>query len=108
MAIVYKNIVVQTTGSLATAYTAPSATTSIVLGYHIANNDTTANYAFTSTITDSSASVTRYLARGFIVPLNTAISILDGKLILETGDYIQIQSDTTAKIDVVLSIAEVS
>lgn len=107
MAVTYKNVVVQTTNTPTTVYTAPASTKSIVLMFQAANNDTAGNYTITVTVTDSSASITRYLARSFNIPLNTSISLLDGKLVLDTGDYIQISSDTTGKIDVIMSIAEV-
>jgi len=46
------------------------------------------------------------LVKGAPIPANSALSLLDGKIILEAGDTVVVTSDTAASADVILSVLE--
>tara|TARA_B000000532_G_C18646235_1_gene310560 strand:+ start:36 stop:347 length:312 start_codon:yes stop_codon:yes gene_type:complete len=100
MANVFKNYTVDGGGtSLSTFHTVPSNKTMVIIGLNVAN------------VTSSQIAVdvkigNVFLIKGVPIPANTAFSVLDGKIIAETGDAITIQSDTNASVDGVLSVLE--
>ena len=102
MANVFKNYTSEDVGTTeTTVYTVPASTTSVLLGCNLAN------------VTASSINVTVSLGTTVIVkdapiPANSALGILDGKIIAEAADTIKVTSDTAASVDVVLSVMEQS
>ena len=87
MANTFKNFrALMVTGG-ATAYTCPSATTAIVLHCQVANVDGVNSADATVHWTDDSNSdaVTR-LGLTVVVPAQTSVAMLTGKLVLEAGD----------------------
>ena len=102
MANTFKNYTSASVGtSPVTTYTVPSATTSVMIGCNLAN--TTASQI---KVDVQAAGV--YLAKGIPLPAGSAISVLDGKVILETTDTVVITSDTATSVDVILSVLEQS
>lgn len=102
MANTFKNYTSASVGtSPVTTYTVPSATTSVMIGCNLAN------------ITASQIKVDVqvagvYLAKGIPLPSGSAISVLDGKVILETTDTVVVTSDTATSVDVIVSLLEQS
>lgn len=102
MANVFKNYTSTDVGtSPATVYTVPASTTSVMLGCNLAN------------VTTSQIKVSAELAGVSIIkdapiPAGSALSILDGKIIAETGETITVTSDTATSVDVILSVMEQS
>ena len=47
-----------------------------------------------------------YLIKGVPIPANSAVSVLDGKIVLEAGDTVVVTSGAAASVDVVLSVLE--
>ena len=47
-----------------------------------------------------------YLVKGAPIPANSALSVLDGKIILEVTDTCVITSNTASSCDVILSVLE--
>jgi hypothetical protein len=47
-----------------------------------------------------------YLVKGAPVPAGSALSVLDGKIILETTDTVVVTSDTASSCDVIVSVLE--
>lgn len=109
MATVFKNARLAVTGSYSTAYTCPTATTAIVLSAQVSNTDSAAPYEVSAQWLDSSASnaATR-LAHVITVPAKASMGLLSGKLVLEAGDVFQALASTTAKLELTLSILELS
>ena len=89
-------------------YTCPENTTAIVFTGQIANIDGANAAAFSVTATDSSASLTKYLAYTVPVPADAATTFLTGKLVLEANDYISANANANSHIDVTLSILEIT
>ena len=100
MANTFKNYTSASVGTGATTtYTVPSATTAIMMGCNLANR------------TDSQIAVDVqcagvYLVKGAPIPANSALSVLDGKIILETTDTVVVTSDTASSADVIVSVLE--
>ena len=96
--------------TLATVYTVPSSTTSIVLGMMIGN--TTAN-AITSTVTlssdtsDTETNADDELITNAPIPGNSTLELLSGnKIVMQTTDLIRVYG--SGAVDVTLSIMEIT
>ena len=100
MANTFKNYTSASVGTWATTtYTVPSATTAIMMGCNLANR-TTSQIAVDVQV----AGV--YLVKGAPIPANSALGVLDGKIILETTDTVVVTSDTASSTDVIVSVLE--
>ena len=96
--------------SLATVYTVPSSTTTIVLGLVIGN---TTSGAITSTITlssdtsDTETNADVELLTTGAIPAYSSIEVLTGsKLVMQTTDYLRVYG--SGAVDVTLSILEIT
>jgi len=102
MANTFKNYVSTSVGTTpVTVYTVPSATTSVTIGCNIANRTNSAIYV------DVQVGST-YIIKGAPVPSGSALSVLDGKIILEATETLVVTSDTADSADVILSVLEQS
>jgi len=100
MANTFKNYTSASVGtSPVTTYTVPASTTSVMIGCNIANTT-----GAQITVDVQAAGV--YLVKGVPVPAGAALSVLDGKIILETADTIVVTSDTATSCDVIASVLE--
>ena len=100
MANTFKNYTSASVGTGATTtYTVPSSTTAVVIGCNLSNTTT-------SQIAVDVQCAGVYLVKGAPIPANSALSVLDGKVILETTDTVVVTSDTASSTDVILSVLE--
>ena len=100
MANTFKNFTSSSVGTNeTTTYITPLATTTVTIGFSIAN--TTASQIKVTV----KASVV-HVIKDAPIPAQSALSVLDGKIILESSDTVTVTSDTAASADVVLSILE--
>ena len=100
MANTFKNATSASVGTGATTtYTVPSATTSVMIGCTLAN--TTASQI---RVDVQAAGV--YIIKGVSIPTGSALSVLDGKIILEAADTVVVTSDTATSCDVIVSVME--
>lgn len=98
----FKNYTSSSVGtSPVTTYTVPGSTTSVMIGCNISNTTT-------SQIKVDVQVAGVYLIKGVPIPANSALSVLDGKIILETTDTIVVTSDTATSCDVIASVLEQS
>lgn len=107
MANTFKNGRAAVTASLATVYTVPASTTSIVLLAQATNVGSGAQ-AVTFCWYDASGSVKTELVKALIVPEKAAVGLIAGKLVLETGDYLQVSSTATSLIELSISVLEIT
>jgi len=108
MAETFKMVSYDVTGSYATAYTAPGSTTSIVIGLQCANvHATDANWVSVKVVQSGGGSES-IIANQISVPVNDTLAPIQGKLVLETGDYIQIQAENASAIEATISILEIT
>lgn len=89
-------------------YTAPVGVTSIVLMAQVSNVETASPADKWVTAAHYTGTTATYLVKQFVVPTNDAVSVLTGKLVLQTGQSIRMQAETTGFLEVVLSILETS
>ena len=100
MANTFKNYTSASVGtSPATTYTVPSSTTAVMIGMNVSN--TTASQI---TIDVQVAGV--YLVKGAPIPAGSGLSVLDGKIILETTDTVVVTSSAASSADVIVSLLE--
>ena len=100
MANTFKNYVSAAVGtSETTVYTVPSSTTAVIIGCNIANV-TSSQIKVTVKVADT------HVVKTVPVPANSAISVLDGKIIAETTDTVKVTSNTAASADVIVSALE--
>ena len=109
MANTFKNKFLEATATLADLYTVPASTTTVVMGLVAANIDGASSAAIDVEIYDSSAATNYSIAKEITLPANSQIKIVSGdKLVLETGDKIQIKADAVSKATFTLSIMEMT
>jgi hypothetical protein len=100
MANTFKNYTSSSVGSSpVTTYTVGSGTTSVVIGLNISN-------VTASQIAVDVQVAGVYLVKGVPIPANSAVSVLDGKIILETTNTVVVTSSTATSADVILSVLE--
>ena len=86
-----------------TIYTAPTGYTGIILYAHVTNY---AASATTLTMSHVRTSTTTQIISGANVPVNDAYIPLDGKLVLETSDYIVAEAGANTTLKILLSVLE--
>ena len=104
----FKNAAASSVGTtLTSVYSAPSATTSTIIGLTIAN--TSANPVYIDVVLTISA-VDYHIIKGALVPVGGAIVPIGGeqKVVLEATDAIRVKSSTAASVDVVVSALEIT
>lgn len=100
MANTFKNYTSASVGTSAvTTYTVAASTTSVMIGCNLANTTT-------SQIKVDVQAAGVYLAKDVPLPAGAALSVLDGKVILETTDTVVVTSDTASSCDVIVSVLE--
>ena len=100
MANTFKNYVSAAVGtSETTVYTVPSSTTAVIIGCNVANI-TSSQIRVTIKVADT------HVVKEVPVPANSAISVLDGKIIAETTDTVKVTSNTASSADVIVSALE--
>lgn len=100
MANTFKNYTSASVGTGATTtYTVPASTTSVMIGCNLANKTG-------SQITVDVQVAGVYLVKGVPIPAGSALSVLDGKVILETTDTVIVTSSAATSCDVIVSVLE--
>ena len=100
MANTFKNYTSASVGtSPVTTYTVGASTTAVMIGMNVSN--TTASQI---TIDVQVAGV--YLVKGAPIPAGSGLSVLDGKIILETTDTVVVTSSAATSADVIVSVLE--
>ena len=86
-------------------YTAPSATTTVVIGLTLANTTTS---QITADI-KLSAGQTVFLAKNIPIPSGSSFEYMSGnKIIMQAGHTLQVSSNTANSMDTVASIMEIT
>jgi hypothetical protein len=102
MANTFKNYVSASVGTSAvTVYTVPSSTTSVVIGLNVANRSA-------SQITVDVQLGSTYIIKSVPIPVASSLSVLDGKIIMETTETLVVTSSAASSADVILSVLEQS
>ena len=102
MASTFKNYTASAVGTSATTvYTVPALTTGVVIGLNFANV-TASQISIDATVNGV------YVVKAAPIPAGSALSVLDGKIILETADVLEVTSSAASSVDVILSVLEQS
>ena len=106
MANSFKNYTKKEVGtSLADAYTVASSTTTVVIGITLANRS--GNQINRDLILNVASGDDVYLIRNIPIPNGSSFEWMAGnKLVMETGDKLQVKSDAAASLDVAISVLE--
>ena len=108
MANTFQRVIADVTTSYATAYTCPGATTAIVIGLNAANmHASTASWVSMKTVTTGGGSEA-IMAHQINVPINDSFNPIQGKLVVEAGDYIQLVAENASSIEATISILEIT
>jgi hypothetical protein len=110
MANVFKNSVTGSIGiSNTRVYQTPALSVSTVIGMSVSNVISN-NISVNVTITDASATQTRYLVRNGLIVEGSSMVVVGGdqKVVLESGDYISVVSSAATSADVIVSVLEIS
>ena len=96
-------------------YTAPSSTTTVILGMvlsnvHIAQATASVNLVSDTRVVGRTATnTTTFLLNDAPIPVGSSLEILSGsKVVLETTDVIQIDCSVADKVSVTMSIMEIT
>ena len=87
----------------ATIYTAPTGYTGIILYAHVTHYGSADT---TVTMSHVRSSTTTQIINQATVPVNDAYIPLDGKLVLETSDYVQASAGANTTLKILLSVLE--
>lgn len=108
MANTFKNSALASVGTTAaTLYTAPSLTTTTIIGLTVANTTMTPiTIGIYLTISGSDF----YIIKNAVIPVGGALVPVGGeqKVVLEAGDAIKVVSSAAASADVIVSVLEIS
>ena len=108
MANTFKSVTKASVGTSTTdAYTVASGTTTVVIGLVLANR--TGDQITVDVLLNKSNGALDdvYLIRSLPLPNGSAFEYISGsKLIMETGDKIQVLSNTASSLDVTVSVLE--
>ena len=110
MANVFKNSVTGSIGITNTkVYETPALSVSTVIGMSVSNVISN-NISVNVTVTDASATQTRYLVRNGLIVEGSSMVVVGGdqKVVLESGDFISVVSSAAASADVIVSVLEIS
>lgn len=99
-------------------YTVPSSTTAVVIGIMLTNTSSSTIkssvklVSTTATSTNSGASnanETVFLVRDIPISGGSSFEVMAGnKVVLQTGDILQAQSDTASSLDIAISYMEIT
>ena len=89
-----------------TVYTVPSSTTTVVIGLTISN---LASNSITVDVKLEPASGDNiHIGKNLPIPTGSTVNALAGKVVMETGDVLKVQSDTANSADVATSVLEIT
>lgn len=93
--------------SATTVYTAPSLTTTTVIGLSVAN---VSGGSVNIDVLMTKGATTVYLIKGAPLPYGSSMVVVGGdqKVVLEAGNTIQVKSSAATSVDAVISILELT
>jgi hypothetical protein len=97
--------------TLTSVYTVPASTTTVMIGAVLANILASQIKVDVKIVTASSSGENAddvYLVKDLPIPNGSSFELIEGKVVLETGDIVKVESDTASSLDVALSVLEQS
>jgi len=106
MANTFKSYLASATGTGAvTVRTVASGTQTVAVGINLANILTT---QITASAYITRGSTDYYIVKDTPIPAQGALSVLDGKIILEAADVVKVICNTASGLDTMLSVLEIT
>jgi len=108
MANTFKNYFLKNaTTSAANVYVTPTATQTTIIGMTIGNTTTS---PISANVTVVSAGTTYFMLQNATISNGGALVPIGGdqKLVMEAGDYMQVQTSATNSADVIVSVLEIA
>jgi hypothetical protein len=99
-----KNAIAST---LVPVYTVPADTTSVIIGGVVSNTDVANTITTTISVYDGTNEI-NLTGTDTPIPSGTALSFIDGKVVLQTGDILKAKGSVAGKLDVMLSVMEIT
>ncbi len=96
---------------LETIYTAPSNTSTVVIGCVLTNKSAaniTADIQIVTASTTGENADNVYITKGVLIPSSDSLEIIEGKVAMEAGDTFKVLASAATALDVALSILEIS
>jgi ACT domain-containing protein len=93
--------------TLVDIYTVPASTTAVIIGGVVSNTDASTTISTTISVNDGTNEI-NLTGTDTPVPSGTALSFIDGKVVLQTGDVLKAKGSVAGKLDVMLSIMEIT
>ena len=92
-----------------TVYSAPSATTSTVIGVSVANR-VNQNINVDVKLNDTTGGKSAFICTGSLVPPGSNIVLVGGdqKVVLKATDYLTLKSNVASSADIIISVLEIS
>ena len=113
--VVSHDVMPASAGTPEALYTAPSSTTTVILGMVLSNVHTAQVTASVKLVSDTSGggrtatNTTTFLLKDAPIPVGSSLEILSGsEVVLETTDVIQIDCSVADKVSVTMSIMEIT
>ena len=100
----FKTTTLNLTTSPTAAYTTPAGVTTVVLLAQVSNINTTSSITVSADFLRSSSNTS--IIKNTIIPINDAVSLLTGKLILQTGDSFTANCNINSSGQLILSYLE--
>jgi hypothetical protein len=100
----FKTVTATVTTTPTNIYTTPAGVTGIVLGTQVANITSSSSAAITAW--HVRGVVSNELVNTFDIPHSDAVSVVAGKLVLESGDTLRVQGSANGSLRITLSILE--
>ena len=91
-----------------TIYTVPAATTAVIIGLTIANKVSNAVTVDVKLESSTAGNANVNIGQNLPIPSGSSLDALAGKIVMNTGDILKVQSDTANSADIVLSIMEIA
>ncbi len=86
-----------------TVLTAGSGETLTIIGCQIANMHASTNCHVTVTVHQSGGGSNAILCNQVNIPVNDSLNPIQGKLVLETGDFIKMDAENSSSLEVTIS-----
>jgi len=102
-----KNGIGTSAESIYTVPTTTPVTSTVIIGGIISNTDGSSTVNTTVTVHDGTNEIS-LTGTDTPIPSGSALSFIDGKVVLQQGDVVKASGSIAGKLDVILSIMEIS
>jgi hypothetical protein len=86
-----------------TVLTAGGSETLVVIGCQVANMHATTACHLTVTVYQTGGGTNAIICKAVNIPINDSLNPIQGKLVLETGDYIKMDAENASSLEATIS-----